>query len=415
MRLRSSIPMLALTAVFVAGALPASAGPKVPAARLAPVAGVADPVPAPPARAGFSISRTDGNDTKGALDLRSMKITRGRGKDTIVMTTFGGVSNRDIDPVNGNLAVLIDRNDNKRYDYAQYIFFAGGRIRGVLVDLPSGRPIDRTAPASRVNSRTFRTVITRSKVNSPGTYRFAVFGFNQDAPCTPRRPCIDGIPNRFPLIPLDHRAPTLTIQDLPRYSTEASADLTAPIDFSFHDDPFGTGVKRWTVQRQEVGGPGEWETVGTGTGTSVFDVPGEEGVTYDVRVSIIDKQKNDKVTAAERTTFPFDDRNSIVTYSDALRTLGSQPGSFLGTTTFLDQGETATIPFDGSGFCVIAHPTATTSTVTVVIDGGSTEVAHSSVDPRARTCFGFNAGSHTAVISGQTVEPFAFDGYFAIP
>ena len=174
-------------------------------------------------------------------------------------------------------------------------------------------------------------------------------------------------------------------------------------------------MKRWTVQRQEVGGPGGWETVGSGTGTSVFDVPGEEGVTYDVRVSIVDKQKNDKITAAERTSFPFDDRDLIVDYSDPAPTRGSPAGSFLGTTTLLDPGEIATIPFDGSGFCVIAHPTATTSSVTVVIDGGSTEVAQSSADPRSLTCFGFNAGSHTAVITGQTVEPFAFDGFFAIP
>ena len=265
------------------------------------------------------------------------------------MTTFGGVSNRDIDPDNGNLAVLIDRNDNKRYDFAQYIFFAGGRIRGVLVDLPSGRPIDRTAPVARVNPESFRTVIHAEQGQQP--WHLSLRRVRLQPGRTMH--AASALHRRHPEhVPADPARSSSTDPHHPGsvslFSTDASADLTAPIDFSFHDDPFGTGVKRWTVQRQEVGGGGEWEAVGTGTGTSVFDVPGEEGATYDVRVSIVDKQKNAKVTAAERTTFPFDDRNSIVTYSDPMRALGGQPGSFLGTTTFLDQGETATISFDGS-------------------------------------------------------------------
>ena len=176
----------------------------------------------PAAGPGFSISRDDGNDTQGALDLRSMKITRGGTKDTIVFTNDTAVSNTDIDPDNGNFAVLIDTNDDRTFDFGQYVYFYAGKLRGVLVNLATNRVVDRTAPTSRVNTRTFRTVIQRSKIHSPGTYRFAVFSYSQAAPCTRKNACVDAIPNRYPLIPLDHEAPSVKVTNLDAYANDAS-------------------------------------------------------------------------------------------------------------------------------------------------------------------------------------------------
>jgi hypothetical protein len=414
-RRRLLIP-LALVAALAVGVFPASAGPKVPS-RLASAAGTADPVSASPARAGFSISRTDGNDTKGALDLRSMKITRGKAQDTVVFTTIGPVSNADIDPANGNFAVLIDNNDDRRYDYAQYIFFQARKLRGVVVNLKTDRVVDRTAPVSRLNTTSFRTVILRSKVGSPGTYRFAVFGFNQHRPCTARRPCIDGIPNQFPLIPLDHTAPTVRIIDLQSFSTATSNDLNSPVEFSVREDRFGIGVKRWTVQRRKVGGGGAWQRVQAGAGALIVDVPGAQGVTYDVRIEVVDKQKNDRFSMIERTSFPLDDRNQLVTYSDPTLTLESPPTAFLGTTTRLEQAQSATLVFEGSGFCVVGHPTSSpgASAVELIVDDEMIDVIRSPAMALQEVCYPFANGSHTAEVRDLSEEPFAVDGFYVIP
>jgi hypothetical protein len=75
-----------------------------------------------PLGASFAIRRDDGNDVKGDLDLRSMRISRGKAKDTIAFATFDPVSNTAIDPENGNFAVLIDTDNDRDYDFGQYVF-----------------------------------------------------------------------------------------------------------------------------------------------------------------------------------------------------------------------------------------------------------------------------------------------------
>ena len=99
-----------LTAVIAAVVAPAGS-----AARLAPrrgsrgqASGAAPssrPGPRQPTERAFSISRKDGNDTRGPLDLASMKITRGKKQGHHRPSRRSGrVSNAAIDPINGNLA-----------------------------------------------------------------------------------------------------------------------------------------------------------------------------------------------------------------------------------------------------------------------------------------------------------------------
>ena len=194
-------------ALLLLGAMPAGASPRVPRSASEELPEFAPPAQAPTDRS-FSISRKDGNDTRGPLDLSSMKLTRGKKQDTISFTTLGPVSNAAIDPHNGNFAILIDNNDNRKYDFAQYVFFAGGKLRGVLYNLKTERTVDRTVPTSRTGPKAFRQVIERTKLQSPGTYRIALFAVYGASPCA--QTCVDSIPNRLPLIPLDHRAPTVS-------------------------------------------------------------------------------------------------------------------------------------------------------------------------------------------------------------
>ncbi len=285
---RTSVIIAAAGILAMLMPIAATAGPRVPTwvTRDARVSTRAVPA-APAAGHGFSIGRDDGNDTNGALDLRSTKITRGGSKDTVVFTNDTAVANTDIDPDNGNFAVLIDTNDDRTFDYGQYVYFYAGKMRGVLLNLSTNRVVDRTAPTARVNTRTFRTVIQRGKVNSPGTYRFAVFTYSEAAPCTRKKACVDAVPNRYPLVPLDHKAPSVTVTNLEAFANDVSGTLTTPLDVTFDDDPFGTGVKSWVVQRKQVGASGGWEQVKKGTSKDpTVNVPGVQGATYQVRVIV---------------------------------------------------------------------------------------------------------------------------------
>jgi hypothetical protein len=416
----------AIAAVVASLVLPlpaiASAGPRVPtwavgAGRDAGLSASAAPVAGP----GFSISRGDGNDTKGALDLTSMKITRGSTTDTVVLTNDTAVSNTDIDPDNGNFTVLVDTNDDRTFDFGQYLYFYAGKLRGVLINLKTDRVVDRTAPTSRVNTRTFRTVIQRGKIQSPGTYRIAVFSYSQAAPCTRKNACVDAVPNRYPLIPLDHEAPSAQISNIDAYANDASDTLTTSIDLTFSDDTFGTGVKSWVVQRKEFG-TDAWVTVKKGTAKDpTVIVPGDEGVTYRVRVVAIDKQKNKGVSANELTTFAFDDRNPSITYGGTT-SHGSPSGSFLSTTTTIATGGTATFSFAAfTDICVMGGPVSVgqNADVSATLDGNPVALATESdtTAPRARVAclHGNTSGSHTLVLTVTSAEGYVIDGYYRHP
>jgi len=397
----------------------ASAGPRVPTWATRHVGAV----PATPAaEPGFSIGRDDGNDTKGALDLRSMKITRGGTKDTVVFTNDTAVANADIDPDNGNFAVLIDTNDDRTFDFGQYVYFYAGKMRGVLLNLSTNRVVDRTAPTARVNTRTFRTVIQRGKINSPGTYRFAVFSYSEAAPCTRKQACVDAVPNRYPLIPLDHTSPSVTVTNLETFANDVSGTLATPVDFTFDDDPFGTGVKSWVVQRKEVGASGGWEQVRKGTSQNpTVSVPGMQGATYQVRVVVFDKQRNRKVSSIERTTFAIDDRNGAVAYGGATAQ-ASPSGAFLSTTTTVATGGTVTFSFSGmADLCVVGGPVSAgeSADVSATLDGNPVAVASETDSTPARdrvTCLlGLVTNPHTLVLTVTSAEGYVIDGFYVVP
>ena len=71
-----------------------------------------------------------------------MKITRGSTTDTVVLTNDTAVSNTDIDPDNGNFTVLVDTNDDRTFDFGQYLYFYAGTLRGVLINLKTDRVVE---------------------------------------------------------------------------------------------------------------------------------------------------------------------------------------------------------------------------------------------------------------------------------
>lgn len=418
---RRALVPTALVISLLIPALPAGAddGPTVPSSvARGPWAGRSHEAVAVAGR--FAIGRDDGNDVKGDLDLASLRISRGGSKDTLAFSTYDPVSNASIDPDNGNFAIAFDINQDDRFDFGQYVFFQSGRLRGVLVDLRTNRVVDRTAPVSRSSAKSFRTTIVRAKIDSPGTYRFVLFGYSEAGACTPRKPCVDSSPNRSPMIALDHRAPTVTTNPMQRFAGDVRAVLTSPLGFTVADDSFGTGVKRWTVQRRAAGNA-NWVDVRSGrTKNTTVEVPGAQGRTYDVRVVVIDRQKNTKISTIRRTTFPFDDRNASIDYTEV--TVPNAPsGAFLTTMTSLELGATATLSFTGAArFCVMGGPVAAglSATADLVIDTVSIGTATEDDTTPARErvlCVDVGAGAHTAVLTGSSAVPFELDGLYVAP
>ncbi len=423
-RHRAAVVVLAVVASMVVTLAPSASAvsrvPGVPASVAVGTFGRAAPAGIP-TTARFSYLRKDGNDVRGPLDLGYVRVARGTTKDLLTWGTRGRVSNTQLNPKNGNFAVGIDTNDDRRYDFFQYAFFAAGRLRGVLVNSHTRRVVSRSIPTSRVNARTFKQNVLLSKISNPKTYRFVLFGYYQGAPCSKKRPCDDTIPNRLPLLPLDHAAPTFSGITLSGHSSDARADLTSRMSFTTSDDKHGTGLKSWRVESRPVG-TSAWTTAQTGTIASpTVLVPGEGGL-YDVRITSTDRQANRRISPISQTLFPFDDTDASIDYSPGTPTQTPTTDALLGSVTSIAMSGTATISFnDGSSVCLLLAPAAGGApTATVKLDGGPSlaDVTESTSTPvRDRsTCYTvIGSGSHTLMLTVTGADVFVLDGYYVEP
>lgn len=367
----------------------------------------------------FSLSRSDGNDVHGPLDLRSMRIARGKHQDTIWFTTFGPVGNSAIDPHNGNFAVLIDTNDDRKFDYGLYVFYSR-RLRGLLVK--GARHRVGKAPTTRIGPREFRTRLAHGQIDDPGTYRFAVFSYYQSAPCSTHNACIDAVPNRFPLVPLDYAPPSTNWVSVPEFSSDASSDLSSRVTFTTADNKAGTGVKTWTLERRLLGS-GKWRPFKKGRGKhGAVDVTGKEGASYDLRIVVTDKQKNRKTGKEQRTTFPYDDRNAKIAYSSS--TQATATDAFLGTISTVGFSGTDTVTFTlpaGRKACILGGPTAGGIAHVDATIGGSTVPAFtetSATAPREQLhCYLSFAGGDQLVLTPDvsSTDGFVLDGIAVKP
>jgi hypothetical protein len=373
-RRRGFVTVLALT-VAIGTAFPASADEAAPddAARLARAE------PAPLVRSsGFTLDRSDGEDSKSKLDLASVTITQGaRSKDSVRFSTHERVANKTIVPPRGNFAVLINTNDSPRFEYGQYVFYASGRVRGILVLLKTGKIVDRSAPTSRVNNKTFKTVVQRTKIRSPGTYRLAVTSYSEGSPCSSARACIDVLPNRVPLLAVDHTAPTVELSVGSGFSSFMSVGLTFSVDVAVEDDRFGVGYDSWTVEVSEDGGA--WTAIDEGSSaTAHVEVMGQEGSTYRIRASAIDGQENQATGDIESVLVPFDDDWASATYSSSDWSTPAANHAFLGSmhlSVAVDESDPPPEPvevtgtFTGTQLCVSGGDPSADGGAAFAIDG----------------------------------------------
>jgi hypothetical protein len=365
------------------------------------------------------ITRLDGNDTKGPLDLGGAKVSHVPGGSVFQINTLASFTNAQANGKNGLFEVGIDSNADRNPNYFIDVFFAAGRFRGVLFK-PNGSVITYNLKAARVSPKAVKVTLPHSQIIQKGSYDFLIFSAYFAAPCTNKNPCVDAIPNRYPLIRHDFTPPSIKWGSAPAYASDVSTTLSVPLALTVTDDPFGSGVKNWILEKKPVGTL-LWETVETGSSrTMSVNASGEEGSSYDFRVRAVDRQNNKGTSTTKRTSFPFDDRNVLFTYSAATQSDGVA-GTVLATTSSLANDETITftMPFSGATECFIGGPTAGAAlTVYISRDGtpwGSFS-ENGTTPARHRFC---TAGAPSGTVFSLRVvtasDPFVFDGFVIAP
>ena len=365
------------------------------------------------------IKRSDGNDTKGPLDLAGAKVSDVPGGSVFQINTLAPFTNGEANGNNGLFEVGIDSNADRNPNYFIDVFFAAGRFRGVLFK-PNGSVITYYLKAARVSPKAVKVTLPHSQIIQKGSYDFLIFSAYFAAPCTKKNPCVDAIPNRYPLIRHDFTRPFFSWGSVPLYPSDAYATLTFPVSFNVTDDIYGSGVKSWTLQKKVVGAS-TWATVQKGTARHpTVQFTGLEATSYDLRVVAVDRQGNKRTSSLQRVNVPFDDRNSLFLYTSQTPN-DSVPGAFLGTTTSIADAGTVifTMPFDVTDICIVGGPTtgpASSMSVSAPTPIGGTIVEGGSTPARDRTCVGVPVTSGTIVtMTSSSPEPFVLDGIILVP
>ena len=93
----------------------------------------------PATSAASVITRTDGNDTPGPLDLGKVRIAHiSRTTDSILVQQISPFTNRDIDGKQGYFVLNFSMDGGSHVQWVGYVFFTEGKLRGVLVNGGSG-------------------------------------------------------------------------------------------------------------------------------------------------------------------------------------------------------------------------------------------------------------------------------------
>ena len=98
------------------------------------------------------ITRKDGNDTRGPLDLASVTVSHVQGGHVFRITTLAPFTNKEANLANGYFEIDIDTNADKRPNYFLAVFYAAGHFRGLLLKANLAL-VTRNLKASRISSK----------------------------------------------------------------------------------------------------------------------------------------------------------------------------------------------------------------------------------------------------------------------
>lgn len=364
-----------------------------------------------------TVTRHDGNDAKGPLDLSGISIAQAASNQQVfTLTTISPFTIAEINlganGVTGNFFVGIDTNNDMKLNYRLYLYNAHG-LRGVLVR--GNQVVLRNVKVSRPNRRSIQAKLSLANFGSPSNYWIlAASASSTGTGCSQQKQCLDYIPNRYPLILSDVTPPVIGGVNIPGVAT----DTTYGVSFTVKDVGSGSGVRKWIVQKN-VGGSWTEVTSGSTSGAISTQIAGAEGTQDELRVVATDRAGNTTFSSSQMVIVPFDDADAGVVYT--------HPGVDWSHPTTADAyrgashlssgaGSTVSLSFTGGSICIIGGPVAGgLGSAQISIDAGPLQtVGYENTSTPARTDLGCivagSVGVHTVIMT--TDDVFNFDGFY---
>jgi hypothetical protein len=318
-----------------------------------------------------SVTKTDGNDTRGLLDLRSASVAHKSNAVVHSFRTFAGWAPSDLGRNSSGFVIGIDRNNDPRQAERCVFIVYLGRLRAFMTDCVN---TISTLAISKPNRTTVKVNIPRRQTGF--SYRWAVVSlYFEERPCL--NGCVDGIPNLSSFILHDLIPPTVTMDTAVLRVWDEHAGPSFDFPFSVSDTG-GAGVATWRIQKREPGGI--WENTGVsgvGGGSKVPEVSGEEGTRNRYRVVVVDRHANRTNGPGRLVFIPTDDDDLDAGAFSTAPTSVDDPLAFGGSYSEMAASDVFTYTFTPTGSdCTfeLVGPGAGDWSVSVVADGGAPTV-----------------------------------------
>jgi hypothetical protein len=334
-----------------------------------------------PSVAGANIDPiSDGDDTRGRLDIQAVTTPVFQGGNNLAnavhtISTYGRWRPRELSGANA-IEIFYNTDGDRRWERIAVAFFAGGRLRGALLN-GSGRFLSE-ADVERPNRRSLTIGLSPGQLGKPAGYRWAAFSFFKNATAC-AKVCVDRAPDQGRVLH-DIKPPRISFVGatkslplgVPLLAIPATTDFEVPFNIT---EGGGSGLASWELS-EKVEPDGSWTSVATGSASS-NSVPrsGSEGSAFTYEVVAKDGDNNDSTRLAVMAV-PFDDgylggdgtnTNPSLEYGGTWGTAGATSDDFLDTLHTAGMGG-GTLQFPFWGYIALVGP-ATCGTASANVNG----------------------------------------------
>jgi hypothetical protein len=358
--------------------------------------------------AAHNFTKTDPDDTRGLLDLRSASVAHTSNAVVHSFRTFAGWAPRDLGRLSSFFVIGLDRNnDASQAERCVLVYYRSG-LRATLFNCITGATIGQV-PLSKPNRTTVKVTIPKAQTGL--SYRWSIVSiYVEKKPCL--NGCFDGIPNLSGFILHDLIPPTVSMNTDPLRVWEADTDATFNFPFSVSDTG-GAGVATWRIQKREPGGV--WEDTGvsgTGGGAKNPPLPGEEGTRNRYRVVVVDKHANRTNGPSRLVYIPTDDDDLDPDDFSTPPISTSEALAFGGTYSLMAASDVFTYEFTPPpGDCLfeLVGPGAGDWSVSVVAGEGNPEIVAAPGGGQRQTLYTDDSCAATYEVTVDSGSGFAID------